>query len=181
MFDDDEDLKIMELMKKSGCINTFFSLESADPEILQAMRKDMTTEKFICQTKLLHRAGLPVRTSLVFGYPQETPETIAKTFDVCIECGIYPSSGYLLPQPGTPIYDFAREKGYIGDEEEYLLSLGDRQDLRLNLTTMSDEELIGHVMAGAKRCSDALGIGLSADTLIKTVYHRGDQKAQRGC
>lgn len=179
MFDSENDLEIMELMKQAGCIAAFYSLESADPAILQAMRKDMTSEQFIRQTRLLHKAGLPVRTSLVFGYPQETPETIARTFDVCIECGIYPSSGFLLPQPGTPIYDYAREQGLIGDEEEYLLSLGDRQDLRLNLTTMSDEDLIAQVMAGARRCNDVLGLGLSGETLIKTGVYRGDQKAQR--
>lgn len=168
MFDSEDDLSIIEVMRKSGCISAFFSLESADPAILRAMKKGMTAEQFVRQAQLLQRGGIPVRTSLVFGYPQETAETIEKTFDVCIEAGVYPSSGYLLPQPGTPIYDYAREQGLIQDEEEYLLRLGDRQDLRLNLTGMSDEALEECVVQGARRCNEALSVGLAEDNLIKT-------------
>jgi radical SAM superfamily enzyme YgiQ (UPF0313 family) len=138
------------------------------------MNKRISVEQFTRQTELFHRAGMPVWTSLVLGYPQETPETIRHTFDVCIENRLYPSIGYLLPQPGSVMYDYARENGFIpGDEEEYLLALGDRQDLRVNLTSMSDAELERHVTEGAKRCNEALDMGLSEERLIKSQYHRG--------
>jgi len=111
-------------------------------------------------------------TSLVLGYPQETPETIRKTFDCCIENRIYPSAGYLLPQPGSGMYDYAVENGFIEDEEEYLLKMGDRQDLRLNMTRMSDEDIEMEVLEGLKRCNEALNIGLDDDQLIKTLFYR---------
>ena len=44
---------------------------------------------------------------------------IRHAMDILNEMKMYPSAGYLLPQPGTPIYSFAIEKGLIKDEEEY--------------------------------------------------------------
>ena len=108
----------------------------------------------------------------MIGYPNETPATIRATIDCCIENGIYPSTGYLLPQPGSPMYKYALEHGFIKDEEEYLLAMGDRQDLRLNMTSMSDEEMEAVVVAELTRCSEELRLNLKAEKLIKTGHFR---------
>lgn len=173
LFDAPEDIAIAETMRLAGCVSATFSLESAAPEILKAMHKNISVEGFIFQAKLFHQAGIPVNTSLVFGYPQETADTIRQTFDVCVECSLYPSSGFLLPQPGSGMYDYALEHGYITDEESYLLRIGDRQDLHLNLTRLDDEELISLVEEGAQRCNDALGLGLDSGSLIKAGQYKG--------
>jgi len=172
LFTDDNDIYVIEKMKEAGCMGMLFSLESADPEILQAMNKRITVEQFSQQTKMFHKGGLTAWTSLVLGYPQETPETIRKTFDCCIRNKIYPSVGYLLPQPGSHVYDYARKHGFIENEEDYLMRMGDRQDLRINMTTMTDEEFQGHVLDGLKRCNKELNLGLLQDQLIKTQYFR---------
>ncbi len=179
LFDSEEDLWIIDKMRQAGCHGLAYSLESADPTILKAMNKKITVEQFSKQTQLIRRAGLPVWTSLVFGYPQETPETIARTFDVCIKNGIYPSSGYLLPQPGSVMYDYALEHGFVDDEEEYLMGLGDRQDLYLNMTRMPNEDLVHLVQLGAKRCNEALNVGLADDELIKTLHYRGSASVEQ--
>ncbi|MBF0485498.1 MAG: cobalamin-dependent protein [Candidatus Omnitrophica bacterium] len=172
LFDREEDLEIMAKMKASGCQSMGYSLESADEGILHDMNKKVLVAHFSRQTKLFHKAGIPVSTSLVIGYPQETPQTIKKTFDCCLENRIYPSAGYLLPQPGSSIYDYARQHGFIKDEEEYLLLMGDRQDLRLNMTSMPDAQLQNCVLEGLKRCNEVLGVGLSEKELVKTLYYR---------
>ena len=172
LFNDDEDIEIMKKMKEAGCARIGYSLESADPTILRAMNKHITANEFSKQTRLFHKAGIPVGTSLVLGYPQETHETISKTFKCCMENRIYPSVGYLLPQPGSKVYDYAKEHNFIIDEEEYLLSMGDRQDLRINMTQMTDEEFEAHVFEELKCCRDALGIELKDEQLIKTQHGR---------
>lgn len=177
LFNSDKDIEIILKMKEAGCVGISYSLESADPDILKAMHKNITAEQFLRQTGLFHKAGLPVWTSLVLGYPQETPETIAKTFECCIKNRIYPSTGYLLPQPCSVMYDYAIEHGYISDEEDYLLRLGDRQDLRLNMTGMTDTEFQNHVIEGLKRCNEKLKTGLKAHKLIKTQYYRTAEAA----
>lgn len=172
LFNKDEDIEIIKKMKEAGCLGMQYSLESADIVILKAMNKKMSVEQFSKQTQLFQNAGIATWTSLVIGYPQETPETIRKTFDCCVENKIYPSVGYLLPQPGSPMYDYAVENGFIEDEEAYLMSMGDRQDLRTNMTEMDNEQLESLVFEGLKRCNEELKMGLERDKLIKTQYWR---------
>lgn len=168
LFTNEEDLKLIQRMKENGCHNLGYSLESSNDEILRAMNKKVSLEDFKKQTMLLKKGGINVVTSIVVGYPQETRETITNTFDVCIECKIVPSVGYLLPQPGSEIYDYAVEKGYISDVNEYLMSMGDRQNLRLNMTTMSNEEMESCVEYNIRRCNEALGVKSVSDELLKT-------------
>jgi anaerobic magnesium-protoporphyrin IX monomethyl ester cyclase len=176
LFNDEKDIEIMKKMKEAGCVRIGYSLESAEPSILKAMKKNITVDEFSKQTELFHKAGIPVGTSLVLGYPQETHETISKTFECCRENRIYPSVGYLLPQPGSEAYYYAKEHNYISDEEEYLLSMGDRQDLRINMTQMTDEEFEEHVLEELKCCRDALDIELKDDQLIKTQHGRASRE-----
>lgn len=176
LFDSEEDIELIKMMKLAGCTSISYSLESSNADILKEMNKNCTVEQFEYQTQLIHKAGLPVLTSLVFGYPTETPETIRKTIQCCIDNKIYPSSGYLLPQPGSKVYDYAIEKGFIKDEEEYVLKMGDRQDLRINLTRMSDEEFVSCVSSELKRCNEALKMGLNNESLLKTQYYRAPKK-----
>ncbi len=172
LFLEESDIDILLLMKESGCVGMGYALESADPSILRAMNKKISVDQFSKQTRMFHKVGIPVWTSIVLGYPEETPETIRKTFNCCIENSLYPSAGYLLPQPGSGMYEYAKSNGFIKDEEEYLLSMGDRQDLRLNMTSMTNEEFEYSVMQGLKRCNDTLKVGLTNENLVKTQYHR---------
>lgn len=176
LFDGDEDVEIIKKMKDAGCHKVQYCLEAADEDILKAMNKKITVEQFTTQTKLFNKAGVEPITSLVLGYPQETPETIKKSMDCCIENGIYPSVGYLLPQPGSPMYKYAIDNGYITDEEDYILHMGDRQDLVVNMTQMSDEEFTSVVYEELKRCNRELNMGLDEERLIKTHACHKDKK-----
>jgi radical SAM superfamily enzyme YgiQ (UPF0313 family) len=172
LLNDEKDIELIEKMKKANCLGISYSLESADPNILEAMNKKMTVDEFNFQTKLFLKSNFPTWTSLVFGYPQETPDTIKHTLDICIQNKIYPSAGYLLPQPGSEIYRYACENKYIKEEEEYLLSIGDRQDLHINLTKMKDMEFVENVENGLKEVNEKLKIGLNPDSLLKTQFYR---------
>jgi radical SAM superfamily enzyme YgiQ (UPF0313 family) len=176
LFQEDGDIFILKKAKEAGCVGLVYALESADPAILRDMNKNITVEQFSRQSSLIKRLGIPIWTSVVFGYPRETPETIKRTFDVCIENEVFPSTGYLQPYPGSKIYDYAVKNGFIPNEEEYLLNLGDRQDLRLNMTSMSDEDYKFHILEGLKRCNEKLNVGLNVDNLIKTQYFRAKGK-----
>jgi len=168
LFTEDTDLALIKRMQKNGCHVLGYSLESSNEEILKAMNKHVSLEDFKKQTRLLKQGGVGVSTSIVVGYPQETGETIKNTFDVCIACGISPSVGYLLPQPGSEIYDYAVEKGYIQDVEDFLLAMGDRQDLHLNMTSMKNDELEKITEQNIIRCNKALGVECIGDSLLKT-------------
>lgn len=54
------------------------------------------------------------------------------------------------------------------DEEEYLMKLGDRQDLRINLTNIPGDVFQAEVKKHLKRIADKLSLNLSEEKLIKT-------------
>ena len=170
----ENDVGLIKDLRGSGCSSISFSLENASSEILKAMNKKMNVPQFIEQVKALWDGGVTPLTSVVFGYPQETPETIQKTLDVCEACGIYPSVGFLLPLPATPIYEWAKENGYIGDEVEYLERIGDRQDFHINLTAMSDEEFVDTVTVKLKALAEKQGLKL--ESVFKTLTYQRPNK-----
>ncbi|MBN2569179.1 MAG: radical SAM protein [Deltaproteobacteria bacterium] len=172
LFTNEEHIQIAIKLKKAGCLYLGYALESANPDILKWMDKKVGPEAFSRQVDILRRGGITSFTSIVLGYPNETEKTITETIDCCIANKIYPSSGYLLPQPGSPMYDFAVKSGHIIDEEDYLLAMGDRQDLRVNMTSMTDEVFTAIVERELGRCSRELGINLPEGALLKTGSYR---------
>src|SRR5207302_5210311 len=127
-FTDERRLEIAKKMRASGCTNVGYSLESGNQEILDMMNKKVKAEYFHEQVQILNEAGITSSVSVVFGYPIETEETIQQTFDQCLAVGIYPSIGYLLPLPYTGMYDYAKQHGFITDENAYLDAITERQD-----------------------------------------------------
>ncbi|MDC3107773.1 B12-binding domain-containing radical SAM protein [Paracoccaceae bacterium] len=161
-------LEVAKKFKLAGCQSLGFSLESANSEILKMMNKRIEGQYFLDQVDVLDQVGITSMISVVFGYPIETPETINETFDMCLSAKVYPSIGYLLPLPATGMYDYAIKNGYITDQNRYLDSITERQDLCLNMTQMSDEEVKGLIAEGAASLNNKLNIGLKSDTLLKT-------------
>ena len=155
-------------MKESGCYQCGFSLESGNKEILEMMNKKIDVDAFYTTVYVLREAGIIVDTSVIFGYPIETQETIKETFDQCFKAGIYPSIGFLLPLPYTVMYDYAKANGFITDEDKYLESITERQDICVNMTKMSNETIMGEIKIGAERLNDLLKVGLKKGGLIKT-------------
>jgi radical SAM superfamily enzyme YgiQ (UPF0313 family) len=168
--------EVAEKFRAAGCLNLGFSLESGNQEILDMMDKRIEPEYFFDQIRILKEAGITCSTSVVFGYPIESPETIRQTFDQCLRAGVYPSIGFLLPLPYTGMYKYAKEHGFITDDNAYLDSITERQDLCLNMTKMSNEEVMGLIKEGAANLNRMLEIGLTEDRLIKTGGYRNHTK-----
>ncbi|GAF77127.1 unnamed protein product, partial [marine sediment metagenome] len=78
---------------------------------------------------------------------------------------------YLLPQPSTPIYEYALKNNKIKDEEEYLLKMGDRQDFTINLTNMKQKEIENIVNDNLLKISKKLNLSLNKKNLIKTGHY----------
>ena len=165
---DEDALRVAKKMKKMGCYLCGFASESGNQEILEMMNKKIDVNAFNDTVKILREADIIPSTSVVFGYPVETKETIRQTFDQCLKAGVYPSIGFLLPLPYTVMYDYAKAHGFIVDEDQYLESITERQDICLNMTKMTDEDIMSEIKIGAKKLNDMLELGLTEDTYIKT-------------
>ncbi len=167
-FLNDSNAYLAEKMKKSGCIGLSYSLESANQEILKAMNKRLNLDQISRHKQIMDNAGLASWVSIVIGYPQETEETLHETFDYCEKNRIYPSAGYLLPLPCTRMYEHALANGFIKDEEQYLMDVGDRQDLHVNMSQMTSETMESIVHDRLMQINKKLNLGLSEDSLVKT-------------
>ena len=163
-------------MQKAGCVGLTYSLESANAEILRAMNKRIKSEQIREHKKLMDEAGLASWVSIVVGYPQETEQTLQETFDFCERNRIYPSTGYLLPLPGTSLYEYALRNGFIKDEEEYLMRVADRQDLHVNMCQIPTERLQEIVHDRLMRLNIQMNLGLTEDSLVKTRHKRDHKK-----
>lgn len=127
--------------KANGCVSVVYGIESGSEKILKVMEKNATVEENINALKWTHEAGLGTVIQLVLGMPGETDETIRETTEFLKQVAPYQtwwegkapsemiSINYAQALPGTPLYEFARERGFIGtsmdEEEEYLIRISD--------------------------------------------------------
>ena len=172
----DDALQVAKRMKANGCIASGFALESGNKEILEMMNKKINPDEFLTTVKIMREAKIYVPISVIFGYPIETKDTIKETFDQCLKAGIYPSIGFLLPLPYTAMYDYAKANGFITDEDRYLDSITERQDICVNMTKLSDKEILDEIKIGAAKLNDMLKLGLTEETYIKTKGYKTSKK-----
>ena len=101
-------------MKKAGCWQVLFGLESGDPGILKDMKKGITLEQSIKAVSLAKKAGLNVRGTFVLGMPNETKETLKRTLDFALSLPLDSANFYVLaPYQGTEIFELLKEQGKI--------------------------------------------------------------------
>ena len=172
---DEDALRVAKKMKKAGCYSCGFALESGNKEIMEMMNKKIEVDAFYKTVYILKEAEIISQTSVVFGYPIETKETIKETFDQCLKAGLYPSIGFLLPLPATVMYDYAKANGFITDEDKYLESITERQDICLNMTKMSNVEIMNEIKSGAEKLNKMLDVGLTEDTLVKSKGYKSQK------
>lgn len=106
------DAEIIESVKKSGCSNIFYGLESVNPNTLRFINKTTNPEKYVKKAKEIidftHRIGIGERVSTIVGFPQETKEEIINTLNFVFEMrkdGIDSYSGLAICYPGTPLWE----------------------------------------------------------------------------
>ena len=70
------------------------------------------------------------------------------------------------------IRDSAKYHGFITDEDKFLDSITERQDICLNMTKLKDDEIMNEIKEGGKLLNEKLNIGLSEDSYIRTKGYK---------
>lgn len=96
---------LLKLMKKAGCWEMSFGLESGSDELLRSMDKSASLEKSIRALNWAHDAGIRTKGLFMLGYPGENQETIeaTKKFIHSVPLTIMNLTKF-TPYPGSPIY-----------------------------------------------------------------------------
>ncbi|NIO21193.1 MAG: radical SAM protein, partial [Candidatus Aenigmarchaeota archaeon] len=107
---------LYKFLKETGCIQVFVGTESGNQETLNLIQKGTKLKDYFRLVELSHDVGLPLRFSMIVGFPGETERSVNDTLDLVerLEEEPYVSvSGPKLftPYPGTPQYDAAVKCG----------------------------------------------------------------------
>lgn len=151
--------ELLSLMKRAGCVKTFYGLESGSQTILDSLAKHLKVQD-IDKTLALHRElGVECRSLFLLGSPGETRETALETVKLCQRhkitigrVGVWSplfdtDIAFVTPFPGTPLYN--QIQGKIQDKDEFIRRLGDwwskplgaYSEVAFNMTEFSDDEL----------------------------------------
>jgi radical SAM superfamily enzyme YgiQ (UPF0313 family) len=113
---DIKDRKLLEKMRRAGCYELQFGIESADQHILDLANKRIKVEDSARAVRLCNDAGIRTLGYFIIGLPGETKDTAHKTIDFARELDLDLAAFYiLLPYPGTPIYNDLVSRGRIRD------------------------------------------------------------------
>ncbi len=134
------DPDLLALCARSGCRGLLIGFESIAKENLRTVRKGFTDPAtFRDVVDALHRHGIAVQATFMFGMDHDTPDVFERTAQYVGEAGIdLPRFSVLTPFPGTPLFDRLAAEGRIltRNWERY-----DGQHVVFQPAAMSAEEL----------------------------------------
>ncbi|MBN3038400.1 MAG: radical SAM protein [Candidatus Omnitrophica bacterium] len=103
-----------QTLKKGGCWQITMGVESGSAQVLKKIKKGITLQQVKNTVNYAHRAGLSVRAFFMIGFPFESREDIKKTIRFAMQSGVdYASFGYVVPFPGTELYQMCMREGYF--------------------------------------------------------------------
>ncbi|MGV8141862.1 MAG: B12-binding domain-containing radical SAM protein [Candidatus Woesearchaeota archaeon] len=109
--------EMLQLMKKAGCWQIWYGVESGSDKVLAAIKKNTNQEKIsraIIDTK---KAGISPGGFFMIGMPTETEQDIKKTIDVLLKLPLDEFHiTHLTPFPGSEIYASASQYGYFDND-----------------------------------------------------------------
>jgi radical SAM superfamily enzyme YgiQ (UPF0313 family) len=82
---DSIDGQMLTAMKKSGCLQLSFGIESGSQFMLDTMGKGTTVEENTRALKLAKNCDIETRSFFMIGFPGETPETLKQTTQYIID------------------------------------------------------------------------------------------------
>ena len=135
---------LLKLMKESGCEFINYGIEAMDNTVLRNMKKGLRTDQVIVGVEATIAADIIPGLNMIFGNIGDNRETLQKGVDFLIKYGdadelrtIRP----VTPYPGSPLYDFAVQKGMLKDTADFYENKHLNSDLLcVNFTELSDDE-----------------------------------------
>jgi anaerobic magnesium-protoporphyrin IX monomethyl ester cyclase len=98
--------KLLSKMKAAGCTAISFGIESANPTILNTIKKGITVQQIRNAIRLCRQAGISAYASFILGLPGETPQTMKETAEFAANLqqdGLAYGFHILTPFPGTEV------------------------------------------------------------------------------
>ena len=111
------DDELLSLLKRSGCWQVNFGIESGDPEVLKKHRKFYGLDDVQRKLGMVRDAGMRVKGLFMIGLPGENEESIRRTIEYALSLPLDEINvTKFTPFPGAPIYANIREQGEFNEE-----------------------------------------------------------------
>ena len=136
--------ELFHLMKKAGCYEVGFGIESGSERILKFIKKDLNKDQIRQGVKMAHTAGIDVRGFFMMGFPTETKAEIQQTIDFAKELNVDVAQFMICtPLPGTEMWEEAKKYGKVNDDDWKNFTFYAPEKMPFTSTEMTDEELLG--------------------------------------
>lgn len=131
---------MLDLMRDCGCMGLFIGFESINPSSVDGVHKVQNdVAKYEYAVEEIHRRGIMINASFVFGLDSDTPETFRMTLDWIVKNRIETVTSHILtPYPGTELYRRMQEEGRLLTTD---LNLYDTAHVVMQPKNMTQEEL----------------------------------------
>lgn len=137
--------EVLAVMKRAGCVFINYGIEAYDNDVLKKMNKSLSIRQIDQGIEATLAAGISPGLNMLFGHIGDNKETLAAAVNFLIKHDdgaqmrtIRP----VTPYPGSPLYNYAIEKGLIKDIEDFYENKHLNADLfAVNFTTLPEEEL----------------------------------------
>jgi len=113
------DLDTLKLMKRAGCWQIAYGIESGSQRILNVVKREVRLPRMRETLRLTRAAGIRAKGYMMIGHPTETIETLEETaeFLKVVELDLCQVTKF-TPYPGTPAYPTIREYGSFEEDWE---------------------------------------------------------------
>jgi radical SAM superfamily enzyme YgiQ (UPF0313 family) len=111
------DAELLGLLKRSGCWQVNFGIESGDPEILARHRKMYDLDLVRSKLGMVREAGMRVKGLFMLGLPGDTEESIRRTIDYALSLPLDEINvTKFTPFQGAPAFRTIRDHGEFTED-----------------------------------------------------------------
>ncbi|MCP3898574.1 MAG: radical SAM protein, partial [Desulfobacteraceae bacterium] len=108
---------VLFFLRKAGCIQISFGVESGALKIRGNLGKPVTMDRIIKTFKMTSSYGILSRAYFIYGSPDENMETIKESCDLITRIQPLSAIFYMLVIfPGTEFYNRLKKRGLVSDE-----------------------------------------------------------------
>ena len=122
-----EDDELLHLAHESGCRGVFVGIESISRQSVLEVHKGFNhPERYLQTIRRIHRHGIRVLGSFVFGFDHDDETVFDRTVDFAIKAKLELAQfSILTPLPGTPLYHKLEAEGRLLTKDWWRYSLGE--------------------------------------------------------
>ena len=109
---------ILKSLAEAGCESVSMGIQSGSEHIrMKLLHRRHSDELIIAAAQRIKKYGLKLQAEYIFGFPEETPEEMWKSYELNDKLNAYNTASFIFyPYPKTALADYSIENGYLSKE-----------------------------------------------------------------